>query len=187
MNDMELDEIAAEILKLYPDAKYSDEEMRLYRAEFRKHDRDQAINLIRESRLTNRFNKPDLPAIFQTLRGHTAAIRHQQKETTRRKSPGAVEALRNSYRKLYGPKCDNFGDVEFVLHHGRAMIKAYPSASKPDILRDVAGLLIDHPGFDKDLAAQAAEVCYAVDVAQFKSECRDWQGFANAQFQPEGI
>lgn len=193
MNDLELEEIMAEITKLYPEAKYSDDEKRLYRAEFRKHDRDQAINLIRESRLTNRFSKPDLPAIFQTLRGHTATVRHQQKQTERRRSTGPIEALRNSYRKMYGPKCDNFDDVEFVLNHGRALRRAYPSTSRADIERDISNLLRDVPGFvtyrgegrtvemDDELTRQAAAVCFTDDPAAFQSEVRDWQAFANAQ------
>lgn len=190
MNDSELNEVIAEIGDLWPDAGFTEAEIALFRAELAKHDRDLAINEIREARLTSKFKRPDHASIFRKLRGDTAAKRHARREETKRKSPPDIQALRNASRELYGMKVDFLDDVEFVLRHGRGLynsfvnktdhagrttaeLKAIAERRCKDIEREI-GLLLQSAGFSDDVSAQAATCCTLVTEDDYVIARSEW-------------
>jgi hypothetical protein len=175
VKDFEAAEVLKEIDQLFPDHGYSDAEIKLYRWELMLHDRDKAIDLVRNARLTTKFAKPDLPGIFSSLRGDTAGRRHEAREIARKKtSTPTIESLRNSYQKLYGPSHLKYGDVAFLLRHGRGLFRQHPS-QKAHIEKEVARLLYRELGVDEMTATSCATICCTSDQVSFDSESVEWE------------
>lgn len=68
MTHLESDECIRVLIELFPQAELGEAELKLFREEILKFDRDDVVNAIREHRLTARFSKPEFRAIFARTR-----------------------------------------------------------------------------------------------------------------------